>query len=184
MTSVAQHIPPDDRPDPAWVAAAARGDRTAFAAIYRFFAPMVHAVLLTRVSRADADDLTQEVFVKAMDAISQLNTPDAIGPWLCAAARNRAIDHLRSERTQLAARQHAHVPRSEAAASLNTDDVLAAMRRLPEPVAEVLAMRLVAGLSGPQIAARTGQSHGAVRVALHRGLEQLREALAHRGATP
>ena len=184
MTADAHHNTPDDRPDPGWVVAASRGNRDAFAALYRYYAPMVHAVLLTRVTRADADDLTQEVFVKAMDAISQLNDPGAVGPWLCAAARNRAIDHLRSERTQLAARQHAHVPRPDPASSLNTDDVLAAMRTLPESVAEVLAMRLVAGLSGPQIAARTGQSHGAVRVALHRGTEQLRDALAQSGATP
>ncbi len=184
MTSDPHHDAPDDRPRSDQVIAASRGDRVAFAALYRYYAPMVHAVLLTRVTRADADDLTQEVFVKAMDAISQLNTPDAIGPWLCAAARNRAIDFLRSERTQLAARQHAHLPHTAPPAPVGTDDVLAAMRALPDSAAEVLAMRLVAGLSGPQIAARTGQSHGAVRVALHRGMEQLRDALAKRGNTP
>jgi RNA polymerase sigma-70 factor, ECF subfamily len=53
---------------------------------------------------------------------------------------------------------------------------------LPEAYRETLILRLVEGMTGPEIAARTGLSHGSVRVNLHRGMQQLREKLAQRAA--
>jgi RNA polymerase sigma-70 factor (ECF subfamily) len=55
--------------------------------------------------------------------------------------------------------------------------VLAAIRRLPEAYRETLVLRLVEGLTGPEIAERTGLTPGSVRVNLHRGVAMLREAL-------
>jgi len=59
--------------------------------------------------------------------------------------------------------------------------VLAAIQRLPEAYRETLVLRLVEGMTGPEIAERTGLTPGSVRVNLHRGMQMLREALA--GAT-
>ena len=56
--------------------------------------------------------------------------------------------------------------------------VLAAIRQLPETYRETLLLRLVEGMTGPEIAARTGLTRGSVRVNLHRGMQQLRELLA------
>ena len=55
--------------------------------------------------------------------------------------------------------------------------VLAAIRRLPEAYRETLVLRLVEGMTGPEIAERTGLTPGSVRVNLHRGMQMLREAL-------
>jgi RNA polymerase sigma-70 factor (ECF subfamily) len=57
---------------------------------------------------------------------------------------------------------------------------LAAIRRLPPAYRDTLRMRLVDGLNGPEIAARTGLTAASVRVNLHRGLKLLRESLQRR----
>lgn len=59
--------------------------------------------------------------------------------------------------------------------------VLAAIRSLPEAYREPLILRLVEGMTGPEIAERTGLTPGSVRVNLHRGMRQLREKLAKGG---
>ena len=56
--------------------------------------------------------------------------------------------------------------------------ILDAIRSLPDAYRETLILRLVEGLTGPEIAARTGMTHGSVRVNLHRGMEQLRAILS------
>jgi len=152
---------------------ARRGDRGAFAELYRRFSRAVHGVVLARTSYQDAGDLVQDVFAAALQRLPQLGEPAAFPGWLMAIARNRAIDHLRVKRpldelTEIA------VPasrRSEVA------QVLAALRTLPEAYQETMVLRLVEGLSGPEIAEQTGLSPGSVRVNLHRGMRLLRERL-------
>jgi len=56
--------------------------------------------------------------------------------------------------------------------------VLDAVMSLPDAYRETLILRLVEGMTGPEIAARTGMTHGSVRVNLHRGMEQLRAKLS------
>lgn len=156
------------------VAAARGGDRAAFGRLYELFAPMVHGVLLARLPRSEVDDLVQEVFLQAMRRLGSLRQPESFGPWLAAIARNRARDHHRRGKDtvelpdDVAGAPH---PEGEALA------VLAAIRRLPEAYRETLVLRLVEGLTGPEIAERTGLTPGSVRVNLFRGMQQLREAL-------
>lgn len=156
------------------VGAAQRGDRAAFAELYARFARMVHGVLLARVPWADADDLVQDVFVTAMQRIDRLREPEAFGGWLITIARRRAIDHRRRTRETNELDDAAAVAapdRREATV------VLAAIRGLPEAYRETLMLRLVEGMTGPEIAARTGLTPASVRVNLHRGMKQLRERL-------
>jgi RNA polymerase sigma-70 factor (ECF subfamily) len=58
--------------------------------------------------------------------------------------------------------------------------VLAVIQTLPDAYRETLVLRLVEGMTGPEIAARTGLTEGSVRVNLHRGMKQLRERLERR----
>ena len=64
------------------------------------------------------------------------------------------------------------------------DQALAAIRRLPPLQAEVLMLRLVAGLPSESVARLTGSTPGAVRVAAHRGLKKLAEEMSRAGVTP
>jgi RNA polymerase sigma-70 factor, ECF subfamily len=71
------------------------GDRAAFGELYRRYAAMVHGLLLARVPPDVADDLLQEVFLKAMLQLNQLRSDDHFGAWIAAIARHRAVDHQR-----------------------------------------------------------------------------------------
>ena len=145
--------------------------------------------MLARVPATDVEDLVQDVFVVAMQRIGTLRDPGAFGGWLAAIARNRATDHLRATpRTSVLAEETGgnDGPATRGAIVLrapgNPDQtealaVLAAIRALPEAYRETLILRLVEGMTGHEIAARTGLTPASVRVNLHRGMKQLRERL-------
>lgn len=156
------------------VAAARNGDRPAFGELYARYARMVHGILLARVPFEDVDDLVQDVFLLALRRLSALREPAAFGGWLATIARNRSNDfHRRTRETsELPEDLAGHNPhRPEALAAL------AAIRSLPEAYRETLILRLVEGMTGPEIAARTHLTPASVRVNLHRGMKQLREKL-------
>jgi RNA polymerase sigma-70 factor, ECF subfamily len=156
------------------VGAARRGDRAAFGRLYCLFSPMVHGILLARVPRHDAEDLVQDVFLVALRQLHTLREDSSFPGWLAMIARNRANDHHRRKvdtaelSEDLVARTSPH---AEALA------ILAAIRTLPEAYCETLILRLVEGMSGEEIAARTGLTPASVRVNLHRGMKRLREIL-------
>jgi RNA polymerase sigma-70 factor (ECF subfamily) len=159
------------------VEAARGGDRSAFGELYTRFARMVHGILLARGARWDVDDLVQDVFMIAMQRIATLRDSGAFGGWLAAIARNRATDHFRRAPQTIEVALTDEVggrmdpDRTEALAAL------AVIQTLPEAYRETLVLRLVEGMTGPEIAARTGLTPASVRVNLHRGMKQLRERL-------
>jgi RNA polymerase sigma-70 factor, ECF subfamily len=149
------------------------GDRAAFAALYQRFARVVHAVALARVPVADAADVVQDVFLLAYERLAELREPAAFPGWLLQIARHRAVDAARRPRPTEAA----HEPGADPVPTAEARQALDAIRGLPEAYRETLIMRLVEGLTGPEIAARTGLAPGSVRVNLHRGMMMLRERL-------
>jgi RNA polymerase sigma-70 factor, ECF subfamily len=156
------------------IAAARVGDRAAFGRLYARYVRMVHGILLARVPYNDVDDLAQDVFLQAMRHLSALRAPGAFGGWLATIARRRAQDYFRRSRAT------SELPPDLGAAGAPTHEAsvaLAAIRSLPEAYRETLILRLVEGMSGPEISARTGLKPGSVRVNLHRGMALLRKAL-------
>lgn len=153
------------------------GNNDAFSRVYAAYARMVRAILAGRVPLRDVDDLLQDVFLTAYTRIRELRDPRSFGGWIAVIARNRATDHLRQT--------HDHdelpdeVPGGQAI-DAEAMVVLDAVRRLPEAYRETLVMRLVEGMSGAEIAERTGLSAGSVRVNLHRGMKLLRDKLAEK----
>jgi RNA polymerase sigma-70 factor, ECF subfamily len=180
--------PPREHPrsetseDQILVAAARRGDRAAFGRLYDLYAGLVHGVLLAKVPLDAVDDLLQDVFVTALRRLSTLREPGSFGAWLAAIARNRANDY---HRRTLPEDQLTDEPLDQdiQGASPHADQegqaaaILAAIQSLSRAYRETLILRLVEGMTGPEIAARTGMTHGSVRVNLHRGMQQLRAKL-------
>jgi RNA polymerase sigma-70 factor (ECF subfamily) len=174
----AQGEPRAGQPVAALAAAARAGDQAAFAELHRLHVRMVHGVLLARVPRAEVDDLVQDAFLSAWRRIGALREPAAFPGWLATIARNLATDHLRR-------RPADPVALSDDLAAPGSDEALAraaldALRTLPESYRETLVLRLVEGMTGPEIAARTGLTEGSVRVNLHRGMKLLRARLEGR----
>jgi RNA polymerase sigma-70 factor, ECF subfamily len=173
---VARFSPEHAVEDARLVRSAQGGDASAFARLYERYARVVHGILLARVPRVDVEDLVQDVFVSAWQRLDSLRDPAAFGGWLAMITRNRATDSHRrrvdvEELPDNLAANDATAARVEALA------VLDVVRSLPEAYRETLAMRLVEGLTGPEIAARTGLTPASVRVNLHRGMKMLREKL-------
>jgi RNA polymerase sigma-70 factor (ECF subfamily) len=157
------------------VRAACGGDRPAFGVLFERYGRMVHGVLLARVPRGQVEDLVQDVFLAALRQLRTLRDPSRFGGWLAIIARNRATDYHRRARETVELPEDlagaAHDDEREAVAVLET------LCRLPEAYRETLVLRLVEGMTGPEIAARTGMTEGSVRVNLHRGMKLLREWL-------
>jgi len=162
------------------VRAAQRGDRSSFGRLYEKYARMVHGLLLAKIPTQEVDDLTQEVFVKALARLSTLRESGRFGAWLAAIARNMANDYYRRtapEQTLIEDSEEDGQLRLTAAGGDEAARILDIIRGLPEAYRETLILRLVEGMTGPEIAARTGLTPGSVRVNLHRGMQQLREKL-------
>jgi RNA polymerase sigma-70 factor (ECF subfamily) len=158
------------------VRAAQRGDREAFGALYLRFGRYVHGLLLARLPPDEAADLVHDVFLLALERLHKLREPSAFGGWLAAIARNRTTDAMRQ--------RHPHDPLAEPTSPASSPETLAGARQalnaiqsLPLAYRETLVLRLVHGMTGPEIAGATGLTPGSVRVNLHRGLALLREAL-------
>ena len=184
----------DPEPDKAAVSdlvrGAREGDREAFTALYRMFAAVVHGIMIARGPRAEAEDLTQDVFVKAFERLSDLHDPEVFASWLCKIARNAATDAWRRDRGAAATARGEELSvvadrgRSPAVAVEQAEvaqQVLDHIGSLSATYRETLVLRLVEGLSGPEIAARTGMTQGSVRVNLTRGMALLRPLLQEAG---
>ena len=168
--------------DTTWVAAARDGDRAAFGQLYQRYARMVHGVLLAKVPVGDVDDLVQDVFIRALRRLSTLRETASFGAWLATIARNMAHDYHRRSVPEEPLPDDASDQEIQSGTSGRNQDcqsaaVLEAVMSLSETYRETLILRLVEGMTGPEIAARTGMTQGSVRVNLHRGMEQLRAKL-------
>jgi len=161
------------------VNAARQGDRAAFAQLHDAYARMVHGIVLARAPFNEAHDLVQDVFLEAMRKLHTLRDSNAFGPWIAAIARNFASGQYRRRRgVQALSNESAiAVPSAHEAGNEEAARILDIIRSLPESYGETLVLRLVEGLTGPQIAACTGLTPGSVRVNLHRGMQLLRQRL-------
>lgn len=173
---------PEATVDSSLVLAAREGDRAAFGGLYARYAPMVHGILLARVPASDVDDLVQDVFLRALPRLCDLRDVARFGPWLAAITRNRANDYYRqtwavAAVTESLPEDEAELPLANTSSNAEAAVILTFVRSLPDAYRETLILRLVEGMTGPEIAARTGLTPGSVRVNLHRGMQQLREKL-------
>lgn len=163
-----------------WVRAARFGDRQAFGEVYRLYGRLVHGVLLSLLPPAEVPDLVQEVFLQALRTLHTLRDERSFGGWIAALARNAARDHHRrpAQRARHAElNEELEAPGAGAPERAEALEILAAIRGLPEAYRETLTLRLVEGMTGPEIAAQTGLTPDSVRVNLHRGMAKLRERL-------
>ena len=165
------------------VHAAREGDRGAFGQLYNRYARMVHGILLARVPPREVDDLVQEVFLLALRQLHALRDISRFGAWLGTITRNRANDYFRKaipdeKATESVDENHGDERSNDHSAEQEAAAILEVVRGLPDAYRETLILRLIEGMTGPEIAERTGLKHGSVRVNLCRGMQLLREQLA------
>lgn len=150
------------------------GDKEAFSEFYKIFAPMVHGIILARAPRSEVDDLVQEVFIAAYKNLHALREKNAVGGWLAMIARNRATEFFRHAKQTEELSENTPSGGDSQTEAL---EILAAIRALPDAYRETLILRLVEGMTGQEIAQKTGLTADSVRVNLHRGMKLLRQKL-------
>lgn len=173
------------------VEAARNGDRAAFGRLVEQFRGRVFAMALAiTADREEAQELTQETFVRALKSLPRLEAPEKFQPWL------RGITHtVGRDVRRRAARERRHVEAAaqerpvadapadhrvgEAEAARHELDALAAqVAALPETVRLALDLRFREGLSYEDIGGTLGVPASTVRGLLYRGTKALREKLA------
>jgi RNA polymerase sigma-70 factor (ECF subfamily) len=167
------------------VADAKRGDTEAFGRIFDEYAGPLYRFIASRVSRpSDAEDLTQLVFVKALEALPRYEARGIpFGGWLFRLARNAIIDQIRTRRDHLslvvATTRESEEASPEAMASLrdDLDRVAAALRELTDDQREVIELRFFAGLSVAEAAEAMGRQEGTIRGLQFRAIGALRRSL-------
>lgn len=172
--AVAPRQEPAESREAALVRLVLAGDRDQFGGLYKLYAPLVHGVLLARMPRSEVEDTVQEIFLHALRKLHTLRDANAFGPWIAMIARNRAMDfHRRSHETV----EVTDDLKSSESSVARAEEILAIIRTLPDAYRETLVLRLVEGMTGPEIATRTGMTAASVRVNLHRGMKLLRAKL-------
>ena len=140
---------------------------------------MVYAIAVTRLPVDEARDIVQEVFLRALRRLKSLRDPLSFGAWIGAIARNTVRD-LQRQRPDRRSTDEEVATRGTQHEELEARAVLRAIRALPAAYRETVMMRLVQGMTGPEIADRTGLTPASVRVNLHRGMKLLRQRLLER----
>lgn len=175
------------------VAAARHGDEVAFTRIFRSLQPAVLRYLTT-LAPAAAEDLAAETWLQVVRGLPTFTgDPAGLRAWVVTIAHHRYVDHVRrvgrapavvpepveavADARSAAARAPADSVADHVAEVMSTEAALRLIGRLPAEQAQVVLLRVVAGLDVARTAEVLGKRPGAVRVAAHRGLARLRRML-------
>jgi RNA polymerase sigma-70 factor, ECF subfamily len=172
--------------------AASRGDEAGFVALYRDLQPRLLRYA-TALIGAEAEDVTAETWLQvARDLRGFTGDLDGFRGWVSTICRNRAMDWARTrsrrpadptEMEALAQHPDATDAHGSAVEGMSTRWAMAQILALPQTEAEAVLLRAVVGLDAPTAAKVLGKRPGAVRVAAHRGLKKLAEAIGNDGWT-
>jgi RNA polymerase sigma-70 factor, ECF subfamily len=159
----------------AQLTAAQGGSEDAFAVLWRDANPALVRYLRV-VAPEHAEDIAAETWVQVVRGLPRFSGDEAAWrAWLFTTARRRLLDQVRLRK------RHPAEPLDEI--SLATEWAMELLSQLPEQQAEVIMLRVVAGLDTEMVADLLGRSPGAVRVAAHRGLRKLATLLSGAGVT-
>ncbi len=161
-------------------------DQQAFTQLYEEHFDRIYRYVALRIgNKIEAEDITQQVFLKALQSISSFRWKGIpFSAWLFRIAHNQVVDYLRKKTKQ------ATVPIDEAKISsssnpqllveqsLDIEQLLSATKRLTEAQREVLSLRFTSELSIAQVAKIMGKSQGAVKALQHSAIVGLRKVLS------
>lgn len=159
-------------------------DRTYFAELYRRYATRVYRYLLVRVRDPHAaQDVTSQTFLAAMESIGSYRASGTFAAWLFGIARRKAADHFRRRRATLPLEAAACIPHPDPLPDqvveqrLRLEQVARALRSIAPERAEALALRVFAGLNAAEVGVVMGKSEAAVKMLVHRAVNDLQARL-------
>ena len=175
------------------LASAQGGDETAFACLFRDVQPALLRYLHVIVPAPEAEDVAGDTWLQVVKGLPGFRGgEEAFRAWLFTIARHRAVDAGRSRSRRpdlpLALTEAVEQPTAPDTADLaleaiSTRSVLALIKTLPRDHAEIIMLRVVAGLEAADVARIVGKTPGAVRVTAHRALRRLSDLAERAGVT-
>jgi len=164
---------------------AVRENVDAFGQLYDMYVDRVYRYIYYRVGNvADAEDLTQQVFLKAWQAIGRYKkTKSPFLAWLMTISHNMVVDFYRTKKdntnleNNITSGDSESSPEKVAEAQFEQKRLRQAILQLRGDNQQVVLLRLIEGFQFKEIASLLGKSEGAIRVILHRALVKLRQIL-------
>ena len=179
-------LPSSQPPEQDLIARAVQGDADAFGDLYERYLARIYRYVFYRVNDvAEAEDLTEMVFLKAWEALEDYRLRDVpFGAWLYRIAHNVIVDRHRTHKEtlslegQLVLHDAISSPEDRLDWRETIESVAHALSQLSPIHQQVLTLRFISGLSHAETALVLKRSEEAVRVLQHRALYALRELLA------
>lgn len=168
---------------------AAGGDTEAFGRLYDIYADRIYRHIYYRTGNVeDARDLTQEVFIKAWQALPKYKrTRTPFLGWLYTISHNRVIDYYRTKKdyaylnNEIVMADPDRSPEKMAEAQFTQQEVRKAILQLPEDQQQVIIMSFIEGFEYSEIAVTLNKTEVNIRVIIHRALKKMREILSRAG---
>ena len=170
------------------VARAAAGDAGAFEAVYRTHLPRVHSLVRRMTAGRDADELTQDVFVRVWQKLGTFRGDSSFTTWLHRLAVNVVIERFRTDQVRRARLHDGEdifevLPGPAQTRDLGMD-FEAALEKLPDGAREIFVLHDVEGYKHHEIATLLEISAGTSKAQLHRARMMLRKHLGPRASSP
>ena len=161
-------------------------DQQAFAQLYEEYFDKVYRYVAIRIGNGmEAEDITQQVFLKALQSISSFRWKGIpFSAWLFRIAHNQVVDYLRKKTKQATVPvdetriTSSSDPQMTVEQTLDIEQVLSATKRLTEAQREVISLRFAGELSIAEVAETMGKSQGAIKALQHSAIVALRKALS------
>jgi RNA polymerase sigma-70 factor (ECF subfamily) len=160
------------------------GQDAAFSKLYELYFDKIFRFAFYRVSHKEvAEDITEEVFIRAFTSLSSLDKASSFESWLYQIARNRIIDYYRAKKLLLPLDDLENTLEYETniidSVNLQFDQkiFLKVLRDLPAEQQTIIRLKFYEDLSNTEIADITGKTEGSIRVLQHRALTKLKELI-------
>ena len=168
------------------VDAAKAGDQAALSELYQSYFPRLYRYILARTGNTyDAEDLTEEVFMRVLEAIKRFQHREApFSAWLFRIAHNAVISQRRKETARGRSSQlndgmpiNTAGPEELVESRVALSEVMKAAKSLPDAQRQVISLRFAAGLTVAETARAMGKGEGNVKVIQHKAIKKLREMM-------
>ena len=161
-------------------------DEEAFTQLYEANFDKIYRYVALRIGdKTEAEDMTQQVFLKALQSLSSFKWRGiSFSAWLFRIAHNQVVDYLRKKTKQATTLLDESLvssnsdPQLVAEHKLDIEQLLSATKRLTEAQREVLSLRFAGGLPVAEVAKVMGKSQGAVKALQHSAIGALRKVLS------
>ena len=173
------------------IRSAVEGDSSAFGSLYDHYQPAIYRFVAVKVgSREEAEDITHQVFLSAWAKVrTYKHRGHPFSSWLYQIARNTVIDHYRARRNDVSLDrldpESSIIPaaaQADLSIKLQLEKVHVALRALKPDYQDVIILRFVEDLSLKEVAAILRKSEGAVKLAQHRAVGELKKRLGGENA--